>query len=188
MGLTDLWRVAHGSGKHAGRPRRIGAAIRDIVLGDPKPEVRGTVQFQTGDLGNLGNIKSNSIDAVVSISSLEHNSPERLRVIVAELLRVIRPGGKLVATICAAKDADEFHEPSQGQCYRDSSLREIFDLAGDSASNYDAYDELFTELRNNAALREGLASFYFQSGDNGMPWGRWNPQYQPVGVVKVKLA
>ena len=27
-----------------------------------------------------------------------------------------------------------------------------------------------------------LADFYFRSGDNGMPWGNWDPQYMPVGV------
>ena len=37
-----------------------------------------------------------------------------------------------------------------------------------------------------AELRDNLASFYFRSGDNGMPWGKWDPQYQPVGVCKVK--
>jgi len=35
-------------------------------------------------------------------------------------------------------------------------------------------------------LRDHLAEFYFLSGDNGMPWGKWDPQYQPVGVCKVK--
>jgi hypothetical protein len=35
-------------------------------------------------------------------------------------------------------------------------------------------------------LRDNLASFYGRSGENGMPWGVWDPRYQPVGVCKVK--
>jgi hypothetical protein len=42
-------------------------------------------------------------------------------------------------------------------------------------------------LITNAELKNNLASFYFKSGENGMPWGEWNPEYQPVGVCKVKV-
>jgi hypothetical protein len=42
------------------------------------------------------------------------------------------------------------------------------------------------KLRACTELRENLASFYFRSGENGMPWGKWDPQYQSVGVLKVK--
>ena len=41
-------------------------------------------------------------------------------------------------------------------------------------------------MRDCRELRGKLADFYYQSGKNGMPWGKWDPQYQPVGVVKVK--
>ncbi len=53
-------------------------------------------------------------------------------------------------------------------------------------SNYDCYDELFEALRGCSELHDNLADSYFKSGNNGMPWGIWDPQYQPVGVCKVK--
>jgi ubiquinone/menaquinone biosynthesis C-methylase UbiE len=138
------------------------------------------------DLTSMPDIPDNSLDAVVAVSALEHNSPEGLQKVVAEIMRKLKPGGKLLATLCAGKDKDWFHEPSHGWCYSDATLRRLFDLPDDTPSNYARYDELFNSLKNSTELRERLAKIYFQSGDNGMPWGRWNPQYQPVGVCKVK--
>jgi SAM-dependent methyltransferase len=146
----------------------------------------GTVYIYNQDLKYMTDIASNSVDAVVSMSALEHNPPEELKPCVFEIVRVLKPGGKLVATLPAAKDNDWYHEPSRGWCYTEATLRDIFDLPPDCPSNYDRYDELFEALQNCDELRHDLADFHFESGDNGMPWGIWNPQYQPVGVVKVK--
>ncbi len=101
-------------------------------------------------------------------------------------MRVLKPGGLLLATLCAARDQDWCHDASSGWCYTDASLRRLFNLPESAPSNYARYDELFTSLKNCAELRDNLAAFYFHSGDNGMPWGKWDPQYQPVGVCKIK--
>lgn len=147
---------------------------------------QGKVTIYHQDLGELDDIPDNSIDGVVSVSALEHNSLAGLRKVVAELLRVLKPGGRLLATLTAGRDTDWFHEASQGWCYTAGTLREVFGLADNAADNYDQYDALLQALRNCAELREHLARFYFESGDNGMPWGKWDPQYLPVGVCKIK--
>jgi len=146
----------------------------------------GQVIIYNQDLSNLEDIQDASIDAIVSISALEHNSPEGLEKVVKELMRVLKPGGVLLATLGAAKEKDWFHKPSSGWCYTDTTLRRIFDLPDDTPSNYDQYDQLFTDLKNCAELRDNLASFYFLSNQNGMPLGEWDPKYQPVGVRKEK--
>ena len=138
------------------------------------------------DLAHLDAVPNGSQDAVVAVSALEHNDPANLQTVVDELMRVIKPGGLLLATLGAAKDEDWFHEPSKGWCYTDTSLRRIFKLSNDTPSNYAEHDLLFQALKENETLRDGLAGFYFESGDNGMPWGKWDPQYQPVGVLKQK--
>jgi len=46
--------------------------------------------------------------------------------------------------------------------------------------------ELFIKLKDCKELQENLASFYTHSTQKGMPKGIWNPQYQPVGILKVK--
>jgi len=184
---TALWRETRGPGsiQHRVRePIRILEGLSRRLL-HPAP---GSVVILNQDLGDLSTFEDGSFDAIVSVSSLEHNDPAALELVVAELMRVLRPGGRLVATLGAARDADWYHTPSQGWCYTEGTLRRIFSLSPDAPSNYDQYDERFAELRECADLRDNLAPFYFRSGDNGMPWGRWDPQYQSVGVVKVKAA
>ncbi len=146
----------------------------------------GLVKIYNQDLTQMPEIADNSLDAIVAVSALEHNTPEGMQMVVAELMRKLKPGGKLLATLCAGRDKDWFHEASQGWCYTDSTLRRLFDLPKDTPSNYDRHDELFKSLRNCAELRDKLAKMYYQSGDNGMPWGKWDPQYQPVAVCKIK--
>jgi SAM-dependent methyltransferase len=146
----------------------------------------GRVVIYNQDLTSMPDIADNTLDAVVAVSALEHNSPQVLQKVVAEIMRKLKPGGKLLATLCAGKDQDWFHESSHGWCYTDVTLKRLFDLPPDTPSNYHCYDKLLESLRNCAELRDRLAKFYFQSGDNGMPWGKWDPQYQPVGVCKIK--
>lgn len=146
----------------------------------------GAVTLYHQDLRTLSDVASDSLDAVVAVSALEHNTPENLKIVSAELTRVLKPGGKLLATLGAARDSDWFHKPSQGWCYTAASLRAAFGLPADTPDNYARHDELLAALRTCAELRDNLAGFYSKSGENGMPWGRWDPQYQPVGVLKTK--
>ncbi len=146
----------------------------------------GSVAIYNQDLSDLPEFEADSFDAVVAISSLEHNTPAGLEQVVAELLRVLKPGGVLLATLTAGRDQDWWHAASSGWCYTDASLREHFKLPEGTPSNYAKYDELFARLKDCAELRDNLARFYYQSADKGMPKGVWNPEYQPVGVCKIK--
>jgi len=148
--------------------------------------VAGRILLYNQDLTNLLDIDDESIDTVVAVSSLEHNSPEGLEHVVAELMRVLKPGGELLATLGASSDEAWFHEPSKGWCYSEATLRRIFQISSDTRSNFAEYDSLMEKLVDNKELKDNLASFYFKSGDNGMPWGEWKPEYQTVGVCKVK--
>jgi SAM-dependent methyltransferase len=159
------------------------AAMLKIALPKNAP---GEVFVYNQDLQNISLIADNSMDAVVAVSALEHNSPDGLGIVVDELIRVLKPGGLLLATLGAARDIDWFHEPSKGWCYTETSLRRYFHLTEKIPSNYSHYDDLFSALRNCVELRDSLADFYFHSGDNGMPWGKWDPKYQSVGVCKQK--
>jgi len=146
----------------------------------------GRVILYNQALDHLVDLPGGSVDAIVAVSALEHNPPADLPGVVAELERVLKPGGLLLATLGAASDADWLHEPSNGWCYTEASLRRLFDLPPEATANYERYEDLFSALKGCAELQDGLAAFYAKSGDNGMPWGRWDPQYQPVGVCKVK--
>lgn len=150
------------------------------------PSSHGTVSIYHQDLTSLVDIRDASIDSVVSISALEHNTAAGLAKAVTEFDRVLKPGGKIIATLGAARDEDWFHEPSRGWCFTEATLRQAFGLPSGTESNYSRHDELMAALRECKELRDALDPAYALSGDNGMPWGVWDPKYQTVGVVKVK--
>ena len=151
------------------------------------PEVPyGKVIIYNQDLANLVDIESDSIDAVVAVSALEHNSLENLEQVFAEIMRILKPGAPLIATLVTAGHEDRWHEPSSGWCLSEASLKRIFRIDGEASSNFTRYEELFSMLVNCDELKDNLAGFYFKSGNNGMPWGEWSPKYQPVGIYKVK--
>jgi ubiquinone/menaquinone biosynthesis C-methylase UbiE len=187
--LGPAWNVLKGNVSRASGMGKLVYFLRGLValamIALPR-RFSGKVLIYNQDLTSMPEVPDNSLDAVVAVSALEHNTPEGLQKVAAEIMRKLKPGGKLLATLCAGKDKDWFHEPSQGWCYTDNTLRRLFNLSTDVPSNYVHHDELLNSLRNNAELRDKLARIYFQSGDNGMPWGKWDPQYQPVGVCKVK--
>ena len=147
---------------------------------------KGKVILYNTNLSDLKYIVDNSIDLVISISALEHNQPDQLMNCINELMRTIKPGGCLIATLAASKDHDWFHEPSQGWCYTENSIRKLFNIPNDCASNFQHYDEYMTFLKSCNELKDNLSDFYFNSGNNGMPFGIWDPKYQPVGIVKIK--
>lgn len=150
-------------------------------LGDPEADI----VYWRADLSDLCALGDGAVDAVVSVSALEHNSPEGMAACVRELERVLRPGGAMHVTISGSDREDWFHEPSKGWCFSEQSIAEHFALV-EHESNFAEADALFARLRQGDGLREHLARFYFESGNNGMPWGRWDPQYFPVGVRKCK--
>jgi SAM-dependent methyltransferase len=186
-GAGELLRIK--TGHASGLPGKVLAWLRGatglLAAGLAHPS-GGLVTIYNQDLLDLRDIPDSSLDAVVAVSALEHNTPEDLPKVVNELMRVLKPGGALLATLGAAGSKDWFHEPSHGWCYSEATLRKAFGLPRTAPSNYEHHDELLAALRDCAELRDGLAPLYFESGDNGMPWGKWDPQYQPVGVCKIK--
>ncbi len=179
-GQATLDLLKEGHFKEAGR------GLLSLASGALRGKAPGEVLVYNRNLMALEDIPDGALDAVVAVSALEHNPPEDLPRVVAEMTRVLKPGGVLLATLGAARGADWFHAASKGWCYTADSLRRLFALPPDTPDNYDRYDELFEKLKNCAELRHNLAGFYAQSGDNGMPWGKWEPQYQPVGVCKIR--
>ncbi len=171
-----------------GRLKEMGRGLLALTSGALGGKAPGEVLVYNQNLKALRDIPDESLDAVVAVSALEHNPPEDLSLVVTEMTRTLKSGGVLLATLGAGRDGDWFHESSKGWNYTADSLRRLFALPDDTPDNYDRYDELFEKLKNCAELRDNLAAFYARSGDNGMPWGKWDPQYQPVGVCKVRQA
>jgi 2-polyprenyl-3-methyl-5-hydroxy-6-metoxy-1,4-benzoquinol methylase len=178
--------LAHNLTRTGKLARRVASQAQDLLHSVNPPQASGRVLIYNQDLKHLADLADNSQDAVVAVSALEHNPPEELPEVVRELMRVLKPGGMLLATLGAAPQQDWYHEPSSGWCYTDTTLRRLFNLPLDTPSNYERYEQLMDSLRGCTELQDNLAGFYFQSANNGMPWGKWDPRYQPVGVCKIK--
>ncbi|MBN2556271.1 MAG: class I SAM-dependent methyltransferase [Anaerolineales bacterium] len=161
-------------------------ALASIPLSCLTPKAEGSVTFYNQDLARLDELNDGSMDAIVAVSSLEHNSMEAFPGVYLELMRVLKPGGVLLASLGASAGEDWYHEPSSGWCYSEASLRNMYHLEADAVSNYERHDELFEKIRSCDELRRNLAPFYRTMPNSGMPGGVWDPQYQPVGVRKVK--
>jgi len=166
--------------------KKILIQARDLFGYIKNPRSSGHVWIYNQDLSELIDIQDDSMDAVVSLSALEHNAPDHLQKVVDELLRILKPGGKLLTTLTAAKNQDWWHSPSSGWCYSEHSIKSYFRMPPETPSNFNQYDQLLVELINCSELRNNLASFYFKSDNKGMPGGVWDPQYLPVGIQKTK--
>jgi len=164
----------------------VGEKLKSLLSIKTKKRAHGKVLIYNQELCDLADVEDNSLDFVVSISALEHNSFEGLVQVLRELMRVLKPGAPLVATVGASSDSNWFHEPSKGWCYNAETVRHEFGLPADCDSNYDNYDSIFEAVRDFTELRVNLHKAYFKSGENGMPWGKWDPQYLSVGVVTHK--
>ena len=142
------------------------------------------IVFYHSNLDNMKMLEDNSIDAMVSISALEHNSPEKLKPILSELSRVLKSKGKMYLTISTALE-DFFHEASYSWVLNEESIVNTYRLKDNYGSNFNRYDEIFSEICQSKRLQQWLASFYYHGDKNGMPYGKWEPAYQPLGVLKV---
>lgn len=145
--------------------------------------------FYRSDLRAMSAIPDNYVDAVVSVSALEHNPIDDSRKAFTECLRVLKFGGQSLITTSATDKESWFHEPSMGWCYSERTLREIFQLPETCEGNFSNFEDIFSRLSElGNELHVQLSPFYFASQNNGMPGGRWRPQYVPVGVRKIKRA
>lgn len=150
-------------------------------------EAKGSVLLSQQDLKSLGNIRANSVDLIVSISALEHNETiDDVKQVVQELMRKLKPGGRILATLPATNKKDWFFKPAYSWCFTEATLKEIFNFPNNTRTNYSQFDLIFKQLRDSKELKKNLSLRYYYSPNSGMPWGKWNPLYAPVGIVKIK--
>ncbi len=140
----------------------------------------GRLRLVRGNLAALPELPDATFEAVVSLSGLEHVPLAQLKPGLDELARLVRSGGTWALTTSGTEhEVGWFHEGAQGQCFSAADMQAVFGAAPaggpDAATVLQAY-------RDNDFLARRLAPVYARSDRNGMPWGRWNPSYVPVGV------
>lgn len=143
----------------------------------------GKLTWMRANLCNVPEIESNSFDAVVSLSALEHVPVALLPQAWAEIIRICKPDVKVAITTSATEqETTWFHHPSKGNCFSEYDLETVFG-AYPARSSLPA-NEMIGKYRSCTYLKDNLAGFYRDSGENGMPWGKWDPVYFPVGLFQ----
>ena len=142
----------------------------------------GTIEIVKGNLCNMPDIADETFDAIVSLSALEHIPYNHLVNAVQEIKRVLKPNSKWAVTTSGTdKDKTWFHTPSNGSCFSTTDLVSVFEANQSFNQNP---EEILLKYRNCNYLQDNLAKFYFKNGNNGMPWGKWDPKYIPVGIYQ----
>jgi cyclopropane fatty-acyl-phospholipid synthase-like methyltransferase len=151
-----------------------------------KRRKHGTVYYYQANFKSLKDISSNSVDAIVSTSSVEHvRDLNDLKIAVSEFLRVLKKDHPMFITTSAARDESWYFEPAEGWCFSEADLTSIFQLK-DPESNYKEYERIYQDIFNNDYLKRNIPRHYFRSPKGGLPYGKWDPQYVPVGIEKWK--
>ena len=87
-----------------------------------------------------------------------------------------------ITTSATEQETTWFHHPSKGNCFSEYDLETVFG-AHPARSSLPA-NEMIGKYRSCTYLKDNLAGFYRDSGENGMPWGKWDPVYFPVGLFQ----
>jgi len=143
----------------------------------------GRITWTKANLCSVPEIDTDTFDAVVSLSALEHIAISLLPQAWAEITRICKPDAKVAVTTSATEQKTTwFHQPSQGNCFSEQDMERIFGAQADE--NNPPIDEMLGLYQTCTYLKDNLAGFYSKSGENGMPWGKWEPKYFPVGIFK----
>lgn len=145
----------------------------------------GRIIYALGDYTNLKGFNDDSLDCIVSVSALEHDNHEEVGKAIDEFRRILKKPGYMFFTASAARDKDWYFNPSHGWCFCQETLEKIFKLKS-CFSNFSNYDNLFFKLKNSEEIKRRISRYYFGTANCGLPYGIYKPEYQPVGIVKIK--
>lgn len=151
---------------------------RTIGINKGRP---GRIEWIVGNLCEMPEIPSGNFDAVVSLSALEHIPLDVLPFAMNEIRRVLKPNAKWAITTSGThKKTTWLHKSSQGYCFSEDDFKKYFSASRKEGTNPEI---ILIKYVNCDYLKSNLAQFYFKSDKNGMPWGRWDPKYIPVGIT-----
>jgi len=145
-------------------------------------ENKPSIVYYHCNLNSMDKISDASVDAVVSVSALEHNPPREVARCLDEFRRVLRPGAWMHVTVSAAHPHSAFHEPSHSWLLNEGDVQHTYSLRPGYHTNFEEFPAILAELGKAKYLKKWLSIQYFRSGNNGMPWGKWDPQYVPMGI------
>ncbi len=157
-----------------------------VIKGFLRKNKFGFIRYVQSDFSDLSFIASCSVDAIVSTSAVEHNpNHESLKKGVSEFCRILKPNSPMFITTSVTDKECLFDNATKGYFYDEKALKEIFQL-DKAKSNFSKYGQIFKEIDKCDFLKRNLPYNYRNNANCGMPYGKWNLTYLPVGIVKCK--
>ena len=87
----------------------------------------GSIRFVRAAFHSLP-IKDQEVDALVSVSAIEHADPKLMNENINEMKRVVKRGNPLLITTSGtAENEDWFHEKTKGWCFSQKTLSKMID-------------------------------------------------------------
>lgn len=165
--------------------RRLGLSRATRAPKRPPRADKPTITLYHAALESLGELADQSVDAVVSVSALEHNAPADIAPIMSELERVARRGAPLLLTLSASRQQGEFHAASHSYLQNAAGFMDTYGLV-EPRSNFDRFDEIAAAMKAPRYLERWLSHTYDDGVNNGMPGRVWAPAYLPVALRKTR--
>jgi len=119
----------------------------------------GAIEFVRASFHDMP-LPSSSVDAVVSVSAVEHSDKDVIAKALEEMRRVTRPGGPILITTSATGEGhDIFHQQTQGHCFTRESL---IGLVGEPCECSFDHDRVERELLDSTCLWSRLDPYYYR--------------------------
>jgi len=140
----------------------------------------GTIKFLRAAFHKIP-IEDGAVDALVSVSAIEHADHKLLSENINEMKRVVKLGNTLrITTSATAKSYDWFHDKTNGWCFSKKTLKRMAGIDTETFFNYNAVEKNIVE---SSLWRSRVDSYY--ANDKESDFYRRKVQrlpYLPVGI------
>ena len=126
-----------------------------------------------------------SVDAIVSVSAIEHADQTLMEKNIFEMKRVLKKGAPLLITTSATnQEKDVYHKKTLGWCYSKASLNNMAAIKNINKFNYKLAEK---EILESKLWRTRIDSYYANDPDSEFFKKRIKKlPYLPVGVKIIK--
>ena len=130
-------------------------------------------------------LKDEEVDALVSVSAIEHSDPKLMGKNISEMKRVTKKGSPLyITTSATGKEKDWFHNKTQGWCFSKETLRGI--ICDDIQIEFDP-DRAENQILSSDIWRKRIDPYYVNDPDSGFYQRKIKSlPYLPVGIKIIR--
>ena len=130
-------------------------------------------------------IEDFSVDAIVSVSAIEHADQALMEKNISEMKRILKKGAPLLITTSATnQEKDFYHKKTLGWCYSKESLNKMAAIKNLDKFNYEVAEK---EILESRLWRSRIDSYYANDPDSEFFKKRAKKlPYLPVGIKIIK--